>query len=115
MNQNRILRNLIQQFECNKHGSHVCPKEQNSDKRCAFCELDFHYLANKPQLLSCSHLICEACNPKDPNEPIICNTHGDTIVVADGTNVSLIINKNIKAFFNNLQNDYQAAMHLHES
>ena len=113
MNQSNILRNLIVQLECKKHSTHECPRNQDSGTRCAFCEIDFHYLANKPLMLSCNHLICESCNVKD--QPFLCNIDGEAGVIADGTFASLIINDNMQALFFSLQSDYEATVKIHES
>ena len=61
---------LIECIECAV--PHKCSKKEGISTRCAFCEIDYNFIAAEPTTTSCDHQICRECVGKTENGNIKC-------------------------------------------
>jgi len=66
-----LEKELIECIECAI--PHRClRKEGDSSKKCAYCEIDYTFIAAEPTLTNCAHQICQECVAKIENSSVKC-------------------------------------------
>lgn len=82
---------LLEFIECAM--PHRCARAE-AERRCAQCELDYAFIANKPVMLLCEHQICQDCDEKAQRVRVKCkicaSQHADIAIESSGIKNKLI-------------------------
>lgn len=94
--------------------AHACLNTTDGSKKCAFCLIDYQFIANKPTTLDCDHHICKECQTKTKNGKIWCKICKSDSKCLGKVNipVEIIISGNLKELTQTLADKFKLALSL---
>ena len=109
----------LQFIQCVVH--HSCSEDENENEDdeneqepCAFCQIDYQFIANKPTLLECDHHICEECNVKADDGIIYCKLWESYTKCLNKINrfADMTINDHLNELVEKLANKFKCSIEL---
>lgn len=99
---------IIKNLECIM--KHKCPISMS----CAFCEVNFSYIAQNPCLLECGHVICANCLNAE-SKVMDCKIHKEMKILGQYQKAANFVKDNKYQLFYLLKHEYEKILDLYNS
>ena len=99
---------FAKQMQC--ANQHICAAARD----CAFCQVNFKYVAENPYELECDHVQCDKCREKKKYNAMVCKQHG-LVKIFQRSKLNELIPARISELFQFLSDEYKAIWEFYNS